>query len=934
MRRAIPLVLLFTFAFAWQASAQIELYWSRAAQQGTHPNWFGEGSQERGMGYGVVNGQHRLYVASRSTSPAVLRIVDAETGSDEGQLSSTGVAGGTHTLSDVGVSDDGIIFASNLTLGAPDPFRLYRWDAENADPQEVITFTGDPGRLGDKITVTGSADDNSLEIWAAVSRANRVVRFSTADNGATFSYQVITLAGLSDAGINPSVAPLGDGRFYLNGSPWEEDGGMNPRLFNADGSEAGTVPGNLLETNVTRYFESGGRAYLALFRGRQQGTQQVLIYDVTHGPTAAFYVAETPSLGSEPNLFKTGSVHARHMEDGTVILYAMAANNGFAAFEADFGSLFAGTYYVGADGTAPGGGDPDFASLKAAFDTLAVRELTGPINLLITSDLDETGEDLVLSAEFTQQNYLVIRPAPGVEATVTLGAISADAGVDSQNSGLSINNTSWVTIDGSNSAGGVTRDLTFVLEDGTGTRVLSIVRGSENVTIRNTNVQRAVYHGSSEGIRVRRAEAVVSGLVPDNIVIQNNAIGTADVPVKDGVGLFGTNGLEVLDTYVRDNVIYAGHRGITTFYNYGVQEYTGNRIYVTGHQSNPAWYGGIYLAAVQNAVITGNEIVMQGANFTTEGRYVAGVVINVNLGEHTIANNMISVPSDFENRGTAANFGVYGIGNHRALGDDVYNIYHNSILIGDTGLAGLHAAIGHPEDAAALFATTTKTFDLKNNIFVNERAQANAFAIHWRVTTDGGFDSDYNNLYVASSQAFVGNWRGENQRALLDWQITTARDGNSVSTDVEFVSETDLRLTGASIGDTDLAGTPLAEVTEDIDGNVRKDRPYMGAHEPDVPVSVEDVPVAEVPDAFTLHQNYPNPFNPTTTISYTLSEPGHVSVRVYNMAGQLVQELVNEYRSQGTYEVTFDAGSMASGVYVSRMGYEGHVQTRRMVLVK
>lgn len=67
---------------------------------------------------------------------------------------------------------------------------------------------------------------------------------------------------------------------------------------------------------------------------------------------------------------------------------------------------------------------------------------------------------------------------------------------------------------------------------------------------------------------------------------------------------------------------------------------------------------------------------------------------------------------------------------------------------------------------------------------------------------------------------------------------------------------------------------------------------------------------------FKLEQNYPNPFNPTTVISYQIPERSFVQLKVHDMLGNEISTLVNEERSSGVYNEFFDAGNLASGVYV------------------
>lgn len=91
---------------------------------------------------------------------------------------------------------------------------------------------------------------------------------------------------------------------------------------------------------------------------------------------------------------------------------------------------------------------------------------------------------------------------------------------------------------------------------------------------------------------------------------------------------------------------------------------------------------------------------------------------------------------------------------------------------------------------------------------------------------------------------------------------------------------------------------------------------------------------SDLPASVTLAQNFPNPFNPTTNISYTLPENGHVRLAVYNLLGQQVAALVDGAMSAGSHTVTFDASSLSSGVYVYRLEAAGQVLSKRMTLMK
>jgi len=85
---------------------------------------------------------------------------------------------------------------------------------------------------------------------------------------------------------------------------------------------------------------------------------------------------------------------------------------------------------------------------------------------------------------------------------------------------------------------------------------------------------------------------------------------------------------------------------------------------------------------------------------------------------------------------------------------------------------------------------------------------------------------------------------------------------------------------------------------------------------------------------YVLMQNYPNPFNPNTTISYQLPKSGQVTIKVYDVLGNEVKTLVNEYKPAGEYSVNFDAGKLSSGVYIYRITAGGYTSAKKMTLIK
>ena len=78
----------------------------------------------------------------------------------------------------------------------------------------------------------------------------------------------------------------------------------------------------------------------------------------------------------------------------------------------------------------------------------------------------------------------------------------------------------------------------------------------------------------------------------------------------------------------------------------------------------------------------------------------------------------------------------------------------------------------------------------------------------------------------------------------------------------------------------------------------------------------------------------PNPFNPVTRISYNVPSTQHVRIAIYDVAGRLVEDLVNQVKSPGEYIAEWDAGSLPSGVYFYRMQTGDRTLVRRATLLK
>ena len=89
-----------------------------------------------------------------------------------------------------------------------------------------------------------------------------------------------------------------------------------------------------------------------------------------------------------------------------------------------------------------------------------------------------------------------------------------------------------------------------------------------------------------------------------------------------------------------------------------------------------------------------------------------------------------------------------------------------------------------------------------------------------------------------------------------------------------------------------------------------------------------------IPHNYNLNQNYPNPFNPETNISFEIPVSGDVSLKVYDLLGNLVYTLVNGHLEAGKYNYEFSGADISSGLYFYKLSAGGYTITKKMMLLK
>lgn len=277
----------------------------------TTTNFTTAGTQERGLAYGVVDGNERVYVTSRNTG-VFAYIYDADTGAFQstagdgtGSLNTTGISGGTVALQDIEVSDDGLIYGCNLTttnINGTD-FKCYFWANEVAVPVPVV-FTGIPSaaiRLGDKIHVSGSVLGNDLTLWAATPTAPVTLYRCASTAVAAFTCTTHDLSGAGTAGaVNPIAAPQ-PGSLT---SVWFNGNGILPRLITLPA--AGVDGAGTLVTNVpaAQLNGTGNNAFVPFMNAAGDSTYLAMFeYSTTTTPPYARgrIVNVTPIIASGTN---------------------------------------------------------------------------------------------------------------------------------------------------------------------------------------------------------------------------------------------------------------------------------------------------------------------------------------------------------------------------------------------------------------------------------------------------------------------------------------------------------------------------------------------------------------------------------------------------------------------------------------------------------
>jgi hypothetical protein len=502
-------------------------------------------------------------------------------------------------------------------------------------------------------------------------------------------------------------------------------------------------------------------------------------------------------------------------------------------------------------GTKTVGSGGDFATLTAAAAAVNSGGLSGNTTLSILNNLTESGA--VIFNQRTDCNAgaytLTIKPAAATSPSVTANSPTAV---------IILNGADRVIIDGSNTVGGTTRNLSIInTNTGTSSAVVAIISlgaglGATNNVVKNTNLAGTTVTATDGTVfAVFSGGSTISvyslGDDNDNNTIQNNNITKTQVGIYSGGGSAANKNTGTVITQNSMNAASPNNLntgGIYLSFEDGAQV-TQNDISVLRNDGVTGQGGtafGIALGVVPGGTttsftgndVTGSTVSRNKINGVTQldpiGYSAFGIVVNsVTSGTNLVANNMISGVNAASTDPDFAAGIVAGGGT-----GSVTNIYYNTVV-----MTGSRNAADFPSYGLAI-SGGDPVVDIRNNIFRNIQTStgiAKMYAIGTGSSTFANMTSNYNDFTVSGASGFVGQTgglgiTGTDRLTLANWQTATAKDANTITITPVFVSATDLHLIAASNCNLHRKGIPVSGTTVDFDGELRHTvKPDIGADE-------------------------------------------------------------------------------------------------------
>ncbi|MES2703095.1 MAG: T9SS type A sorting domain-containing protein [Bacteroidota bacterium] len=473
-------------------------------------------------------------------------------------------------------------------------------------------------------------------------------------------------------------------------------------------------------------------------------------------------------------------------------------------------------------------GPTPYTTLNGAVNAINAGTHQGAVTVSVTANTTEFVQSILNSSGTGGASYTSILIKPAAAATPTISGNITPAI-------LQMRGSDNVTIDGSNTAGGTTRDLTMRNNSATATETViwissaTAADGATNNTIKNCNFQGFSAGTTVSGILTGNTGAIGAAAIAanSNNTIQNNGF----TNVQNGIYLFGyaTAPYDANWTITDNNFTTMGFRGmiLQNCSNFNISNNIISGV-VANTASTPTGimiYGGMAGGNISRNVISG--VNNTAATFGCNGIWLSSS--SAASGINVFNNIIYNVWSTSGFAGSMAfNSNGYGIILSPLLGaGGGYNIYFNTINLITPQAAGFGTAAINLE--AGL---TAGGVNLRDNILVNSQAggATTRTAIYSSSPSTVFSAINYNDYYASSG--VLGNIGGVNRTTIAQVQLGFGGNLNSITLNPVFVSGTDMHLQNVAANYPLQTGQFIASVTTDIDGATRNPTiPTMGADE-------------------------------------------------------------------------------------------------------
>ncbi len=475
--------------------------------------------------------------------------------------------------------------------------------------------------------------------------------------------------------------------------------------------------------------------------------------------------------------------------------------------------------------TAGTTGPTVYTTLGAAITAINAGTHQGVINISVTANTTESTQAVLNSSGTGSCSYQSIRIKPAASATPTISGTIASFSI------LKLNGADSVIIDGSNTAGGTSRDLTIQNLSTAGSETVIWIASNSADGANNNIIKNCIIRGGSSDNTIGGIVAGDGVTIGDpataansNNTLQNNlftltqngfylngyASGTYDVNWTITGNTFSSNGARGLLTQNTTNLTISNNT-VTNLTSSLFAVNTG--MYITGIVSG----GNIYGNNINNV---NNTAALYGCNGLWLGADNTGANLNV---YNNIIYNVWST-SGYTLGTTYADNG-YGILIDFGGG---YNLYNNTINLINTTSSGIPSCIN-----VNSAVTAASAINLKDNLIINSQSSGGTrYGLYCSATSSVFASINYNDYYSVSNR--LGNIGGTTRNSLAAMITGFGGNANSINVNPTFVSTTDMHLQNIAANTPLAVGTPIAtpSITTDIDGDARSTTaPTIGADE-------------------------------------------------------------------------------------------------------